>query len=92
MAETAVERFQQLQQLLNNMGVPYIVTPNLYPASHYSDLLFEWHSERIAPHSLLCRGGRYDEFINLELICKQQHEAGLSLDTIRGRISHLIQR
>lgn len=189
---TAVERFQQLQQLLNDMGLPYIVTPNLYPASHYSDLLFEWHGERIGTHSLLCRGGRYDEFlsqtmqqpsngcgfafmldnlikllvaegyrpgeyydykiiviadadidsalgfyvcrqlrrsfsgvavvfdcadqlaikrqthankksdniiviihddelINLELICKQQHETGLSLDSIRGRISHLIQ-
>ncbi|KJF99039.1 ATP phosphoribosyltransferase regulatory subunit [Photobacterium angustum] len=61
---TSLARFQQLEQLLDNMGLPYIVDHNLYPASHYSDILFEWHAEYIAPQTLVCRGGRYDEFIS----------------------------
>ncbi|CEO40461.1 hypothetical protein C0W35_11520 [Photobacterium kishitanii] len=70
-------RFQQLQQLLDNMGLPYVVTPHLYPASHYSDILFEWHGEHIAPDSLLCRGGRYDEFMT-QVMQQPSHACGFA--------------
>ncbi|MGF6192306.1 histidyl-tRNA synthetase [Serratia sp. 509] len=54
------QRFESLIQALNQVGIPFIVDADLYPANDYCHTIFEWHAEKLENDTLLCRGGRYD--------------------------------
>lgn len=59
-SEASRQRFELLTDLLSQIGIPFIVDAELYPANDYCHTLFEWHSDKLEHETLLCRGGRYD--------------------------------
>ncbi len=56
----ARQRFESLTHALSQVGIPFIVDADLYPANDYCHTIFEWHAEKLENDTLLCRGGRYD--------------------------------
>ncbi|GAA0474131.1 MULTISPECIES: ATP phosphoribosyltransferase regulatory subunit [Tatumella] len=60
-SEHSRQQFRQLCQALQQLGIPYLHDHGLFSANHYNTLVFEWHSNLAEEHSLLSRGGCYDE-------------------------------
>lgn len=61
LGEESRKRFDCLLESLTKIRVPFVVDRWLYPSNAYCHTHFEWHCEKLLEHSLLCRGGRYDE-------------------------------
>jgi histidyl-tRNA synthetase len=58
------ERFEELQKLLTNAGVPFQVEPSIVRGlDYYTETVFEVHSTHLGAQSALCGGGRYDELM-----------------------------
>ncbi|MFG1174399.1 ATP phosphoribosyltransferase regulatory subunit [Erwiniaceae bacterium CAU 1747] len=53
-------RFDSLLESLTKVHVPFVVDRWLCPTNAYCHTHFEWHCPTLE-HSLLCRGGRYDD-------------------------------
>jgi len=57
-------RFDELQQLLTDAGVPYQLAPDVVRGlDYYTETVFEVESTRLGAQSALCGGGRYDNLI-----------------------------
>lgn len=57
-------RFDELQSLLTEADIPYVVSPDIVRGlDYYTETVFEVHSNSIGAQSALCGGGRYDDLI-----------------------------
>lgn len=58
-------RFDRLQALLSEAGVPFRVSPEIVRGlDYYTETVFEVHHERLGAQSALCGGGRYDDLVS----------------------------
>jgi len=58
-------RFDYLQELLNNLNIPYKINKNLVRGlDYYSHTAFEITSEHLGSQATVCGGGRYDGLIS----------------------------
>lgn len=58
-------RFDELQALLTEANVPYVVSPDIVRGlDYYTETVFEVQSTSIGAQSALCGGGRYDDLIS----------------------------
>jgi len=56
--------FEQLQQLLTTLGIPFRVNPRLVRGlDYYSRTVFEWTTDALGAQDAVCSGGRYDGLI-----------------------------
>lgn len=62
--EDCSEHFQQVQQSLTAMGIPFTVNPNIVRGlDYYSRTVFEFVSNDLGAQSTVCGGGRYDTLV-----------------------------
>ena len=58
-------RFDYLQELLDNLNIPYKINNNLVRGlDYYSHTAFEITSNHLGSQATVCGGGRYDQLIN----------------------------
>lgn len=58
------KHFQDLQELLNQMEVPFIVDPNIVRGlDYYTRTVFEFISNDIGSQGTVCGGGRYNQLV-----------------------------
>lgn len=56
--------FEQLQALLTEAGVPFVVNDRLVRGlDYYNDVVYEWTTTRLGAQGTVCAGGRYDGLI-----------------------------
>ncbi|WP_304985057.1 histidine--tRNA ligase [Coxiella-like endosymbiont] len=56
--------WDQLQALLEQEGLSYIVNPNLVRGlDYYTHTIFEWVTGQLGAQATVCAGGRYDDLI-----------------------------
>lgn len=59
--------FQQLRDLLGQLGVDYEINPRLVRGlDYYSQTVFEWITTRLGAQGTVCAGGRYDGLVELQ--------------------------
>lgn len=57
-------RFEQLQQHLEYLGIPFIQNSKLVRGlDYYNDTVFEWVNEGFGAQATVCAGGRYDRLV-----------------------------
>jgi histidyl-tRNA synthetase len=57
----SMDHFNELQALLTNINIKYIVNPRLVRGlDYYSNTVFEWVSDKLGAQGAVCAGGRYD--------------------------------
>lgn len=62
-AESA-EHFDQLQQLLDHLGISYRLNPRLVRGlDYYNKTVFEWTTKSLGAQGTICAGGRYDGLV-----------------------------
>lgn len=60
------QHFLELQQLLNTLGINFIVNPRIVRGlDYYNRTVFEWVTEHLGAQSAICAGGRYDSLVEL---------------------------
>jgi histidyl-tRNA synthetase len=53
--------FEQVQSLLREAGISYVVNPRLVRGlDYYNDAVYEWTTTRLGAQGTVCAGGRYD--------------------------------
>ncbi len=58
------QHFQNVKELLDNLGIPYVRNPKLVRGlDYYSRTVFEWTTDKLGAQSAICGGGRYDELV-----------------------------
>jgi histidyl-tRNA synthetase len=56
--------FQQVKDLLDKLGIPYVRNPKLVRGlDYYSKTVFEWTTDKLGAQSAICGGGRYDGLV-----------------------------
>ncbi|WP_100623171.1 histidine--tRNA ligase [Candidatus Coxiella mudrowiae] len=56
--------WDQLQALLEQAGLSYIVNPNLVRGlDYYTHTVFEWVTSQLGAQGTVCAGGRYDDLV-----------------------------
>ncbi|MEO8156729.1 MAG: histidine--tRNA ligase [Betaproteobacteria bacterium] len=56
--------FEELQVLLKNVGVGFVVNERLVRGlDYYNDVVYEWTTMRLGAQGTVCAGGRYDGLI-----------------------------
>lgn len=59
-----LEHFQKLQDLLKQLGIPFVVNPNLVRGlDYYTHTVFEWVTTDLGSQGAICAGGRYDGLV-----------------------------
>lgn len=59
-----LEHFQALQSLLQQLGIPYQLNPNLVRGlDYYTHTVFEWVTDDLGAQGAVCAGGRYDGLV-----------------------------
>lgn len=62
--EDSKMRFDQLQRLLLEAGIPFVVSPEIVRGlDYYTETVFECQSENLGAQSTVFAGGRYDNLI-----------------------------
>jgi histidyl-tRNA synthetase len=62
--QEAKDHFDSMRQLLDQMGVEYIVNPTLVRGlDYYNRTVFEWVSTELGAQGTICAGGRYDGLV-----------------------------
>ncbi|QZZ20563.1 histidine--tRNA ligase [Leptothermofonsia sichuanensis E412] len=57
-------RFEQVQQLLTNLGISYEINPRLVRGlDYYTHTVFEIQSDDLGAQATVCAGGRYDGLV-----------------------------
>ena len=57
--------FEQLQGLLDAVGVKYTINPRLVRGlDYYSRTVFEWVTDKLGSQGAICAGGRYDGLVS----------------------------
>jgi len=65
LSKESKSRFNYLQDLLNNLNIPYEINNNLVRGlDYYSHTAFEITSEHLGSQATVCGGGRYDGLIS----------------------------
>ncbi len=60
----SADHFQQLEELLQSVGVHYTVNPALVRGlDYYGKTVFEWITNRLGAQGTVCAGGRYDGLV-----------------------------
>ena len=58
------DHFAALQQMLNEIGLPFVVNPRLVRGlDYYNRTVFEWTSTGLGAQGTVCAGGRYDTLV-----------------------------
>jgi histidyl-tRNA synthetase len=58
------QRFNQVQQLLTDLGIPYVINPRLVRGlDYYTHTVFEIQSNDLGAQATVCAGGRYDGLV-----------------------------
>ena len=59
-----LEHFQALQGLLQQLGIPFQLNPNLVRGlDYYTHTVFEWVTDDLGAQGAVCAGGRYDGLV-----------------------------
>lgn len=62
--ETSRARFDEIQQMLTDAGVPFEVRPDIVRGlDYYTETVFEVQHPSLAPGVSICGGGRYDNLV-----------------------------
>lgn len=62
--DAGLEHFQQLQQLLQQLDIPFQLNPNLVRGlDYYTHTVFEWVTDDLGSQGAICAGGRYDGLV-----------------------------
>ena len=60
----STQRFEQVQQLLTDLGLTYIIEPTLVRGlDYYTHSVFEIQSDDLGTEATVCAGGRYDGLV-----------------------------
>jgi len=60
----SVEHFEQVKQYLDDLGIDYVVNPNLVRGlDYYNRTVFEWVTTELGAQGTVCAGGRYDGLV-----------------------------
>jgi histidyl-tRNA synthetase len=59
--EASLRHFEELQDLLGNAGMEFVINPRLVRGlDYYNYTVFEWVTDRLGAQGTVCAGGRYD--------------------------------
>ncbi|MBN2606062.1 MAG: histidine--tRNA ligase [Thiotrichales bacterium] len=62
--EASKTHFEQLKTYLDDLGVDYVVNPNLVRGlDYYNKTVFEWVTTELGAQGTVCAGGRYDGLV-----------------------------
>ncbi|MEM8942323.1 MAG: histidine--tRNA ligase [Pseudomonadota bacterium] len=62
--EDSRDDFAKLQDLLDGVGIPYMVNPRLVRGlDYYNKTVFEWVTDSLGAQGTVCAGGRYDGLV-----------------------------
>lgn len=62
--ETSIKHFEDLQRLLRNAGIEFVINPRLVRGlDYYNFTVFEWITHKLGAQGTVCAGGRYDGLI-----------------------------
>ena len=60
----SIEHFEQLKNHLDDLGIEYVVNPNLVRGlDYYNRTVFEWVTTELGAQGTVCAGGRYDGLV-----------------------------
>jgi histidyl-tRNA synthetase len=61
LGEASLAHFEGVQQVLQDVGIPYSINPRMVRGLDYYNLtVFEWVTDRLGAQGTVCGGGRYD--------------------------------
>jgi len=64
LGEDSQRHFEQVQQCLSNLGIPYRINPRLVRGlDYYTHTAFEMIVDNLGAQATLCGGGRYDRLV-----------------------------
>ncbi len=64
LGEACKTHFQQLQELLTQMNIPFVIDPGIVRGlDYYTKTVFEFISQDIGSQGTVCGGGRYDKLV-----------------------------
>ncbi|MGK7888885.1 MAG: histidine--tRNA ligase [Leptolyngbyaceae cyanobacterium] len=64
MSADSIQRFEQVQQLLTDLGLAYTIDPQLVRGlDYYTHTVFEIQAEELGTEATVCAGGRYDGLV-----------------------------
>ena len=64
LAPESLERFEQVQQALTRLEIPYVINPRLVRGlDYYGHTAFEITSSQLGAQATVCGGGRYDGLV-----------------------------
>ena len=62
--DESLQHFERLKQLLDTMGIDYVVNPRLVRGlDYYCRTVFEWVTTELGTQGTICAGGRYDTLV-----------------------------
>ncbi|WP_319557331.1 histidine--tRNA ligase [Thiomicrorhabdus sp.] len=62
--DESVEHFEKLKAHLDDLGIDYVVNPNLVRGlDYYNRTVFEWVTTELGAQGTVCAGGRYDGLV-----------------------------
>ncbi|NOX52803.1 MAG: histidine--tRNA ligase [Gammaproteobacteria bacterium] len=80
--------FNTLRTLLDELGVGYVVNPNLVRGlDYYAHTVFEWITDALGSQGTICGGGRYDGLVQ-QLGGKAMPAAGFGMGVDRVVLLH----
>lgn len=81
--ESSQAHFDQLRDLLDSLGIEYVINPRLVRGlDYYSHTVFEWITDALGAQGTICAGGRYDGLVT-QLGGKPVPAAGFALGVER---------
>lgn len=64
LSEASKQRFENLKQGLNALGITFVHKPSLVRGlDYYNDTVFEWTTDKLGAQATVCAGGRYDTLV-----------------------------
>lgn len=62
--QESVDHFEALKSYLDDLGIEYVVNPNLVRGlDYYNRTVFEWMTTELGAQGTVCAGGRYDGLV-----------------------------
>ena len=62
--DESAEHFERLKQLLEQMGIPFVINTRLVRGlDYYCRTVFEWVTTELGTQGTICAGGRYDGLV-----------------------------